>query len=176
MMRVQLFGGFLLLAMAQPAWAAIPEAATPVEGLMVEVSKTPPSVVSTFPAQGAAIGPGVLVLKVAYDQTMDAEAWSFKPPPGGALPDCLARPRLLDDRKTFVLLCTVGANGSFGVDFQGGAEGAGFANSGGRAALPYQLSFSTHDWSGSNNLKDALALAGLRPQDNPVMSSKPGAR
>jgi hypothetical protein len=79
---------------------------------------------------------------------------------------CLARPRLLADKKTFVLLCQVKAGGAYAVEL-GGAPG--FAAEGGRQMAPLVLKFSTGDEI-VDNLHDALDAAGLTDADEPIMT------
>ena len=74
-----------------------------------------PHVVASYPAQDASVPAGVLVLKITFDQPMTADAWSYAKADGGDFPSCLGRPRLLNDKKTFSLLCTVAPKGSFAV-------------------------------------------------------------
>ena len=54
------------------------------------------------PAVGAAVTPGVLILKLTFDQRMTAGGFDVAPAAGAEAPDCLKTPRLLDDGKTFV--------------------------------------------------------------------------
>ena len=105
-------GALVLLVL--PSWQAAAQTAhapasaqgsTALEGLTVAISKNPPGVVATFPAAGSTVDPGVMVLKVTFDQHMDPDAWRYAKG-AGEYPDCLAKPRLLADEKTFVLLCT----------------------------------------------------------------------
>jgi hypothetical protein len=138
----------------------------------VAVSKTPPAVVSTVPASGATVDPGVLVLKVTFDQPMDPTVWRYGKGASGDYPDCLAKPRLLADAKTFVLLCTVGSDKSYSVRFNDGTEPA-FTSLGRRAATPYALNFSTSKGRAISSLPEALKVAGLSDDEGPVEGVEP---
>jgi hypothetical protein len=156
----------LATATASPPAASAPApAGASVSGVTVTAGP-PPQVVSTFPAEGASAPAGVIVLKVVFDQAMTPKAWSFGHVEGQAYPDCLARPRLLDDRKTFALLCTVAADQAYAVQINPAPV---FANAGGRTAKPYVLRFKTADVS-VRNMHDALVQAGLTDSDDPIMS------
>src|SRR5258705_1255288 len=65
-----------------------------------------PKIVLSFPAAGQALSAGVTVLTVTFDQPMLKTGFDFGAAAGGEAPNCLKTPRLLNDNKTFVLLCT----------------------------------------------------------------------
>ena len=175
------------LILAIPAVAAAAEAPraesssssasapTQVTGVIVTTpAKEPPSVVSVYPAAGAAISPGALVVRITFSQRMDPGAWRFEKSADARYPQCLARPRLLNDEKTFVLLCSVGGQSQFSMTLNGPGDG-GFVNQAGQRALPYELKFSTTDGGSIGSLQDALKAAGLKPEDDPVMDKRPAA-
>ena len=177
----------LALAAAGPALAApidanpapygqssAPSEVTPLAGVVVSApSKTLPTVVSTYPAADATVKPGVLVLKLTFDQRMNPAAFRFDRG-GDRYPSCLARPRLLADEKTFVLLCTVGPSGKFSMQLNGPGDG-GFANQADQRATPMLLQFSTQDGLSLASMKEAMKAAGLKDEDDPVMDHKPSA-
>ena len=136
----------------------------------VEVTAMPPAaVVATFPMEGGTVAPGVLVLKVAFDQRMQADAWSYAPLAGTDDPKCLGVPRLLSDEKTFVLLCTVDAGKTYGVGLNQ-ASGKAFLDLGGRRPPPMELRFQTSAAEPVRTLKSAMTAAGLKDLDSPVES------
>jgi hypothetical protein len=173
------------LALAGPALAApidanptpygqssAPSEATPLSGVVVSApSKTLPTVVSTYPIAGATVAPGVLVLKITFDQRMNPSSFRFDRGGADRYPACLARPRLLPDEKTFVLLCTVGPGGQFSMQLNGPGDG-GFANQADQRATPMLLQFTTQDGASLASMKDALKSAGLKDEDDPVMDHK----
>jgi hypothetical protein len=178
---------FLALASAGPALAApidanpapygqssAPADTTTVSGVVVAApSKQLPAVVSTYPAAGAVVAPGVLVLKLTFDQRMSPSAFRFDRAED-RYPSGLARPRLLPDEKTFVLLCTVGPDAKFSMQLNGAGDG-GFANLANQRATPMLLQFSTKNGLSLASMKDAMKSAGLKDEDDPVMDRRPAA-
>jgi hypothetical protein len=154
--------------------AAPPPAPTALSGVVVTPrAKQPPSIISTYPAQGAVVMPGALILKLTFDQKMNPDDWRFDRAEG-KYPACLDRPRLLPNEKTFVLLCTVGGAGKFSIQMNGPGPG-GFANLADQRADPLVLEFSTQDGASVSTIKDAIKSAGLKDEDDPVMDSRPAA-
>ena len=120
---------------ATPALAQTASSPTRVRGLeVVAPAPTLPKVVSTFPEDGKSVAPGALILKVTFDQKMHPDGWDFGKG-AEAYPDCLARPRLEPDQKTFVLLCTVGAKSRFSITLNSSGQG-GFENEAAQKATP----------------------------------------
>src|SRR5688500_13815143 len=91
----------LLAAAAAPATPARPP--TEVSPLTVYPPTPPPNLVASYPPAGGAVTPGVLVLKLTFDQKMLPTGFDLGPVEGAEPPPCLKTPRLLDDGKTFVL-------------------------------------------------------------------------
>jgi hypothetical protein len=129
-----------------------------------------PKVVRSFPAAGQALQAGVTVMSVTFDQPMLKTGFDFGPAPGGEPPHCLKTPRLLDDNKTFVLLCTTEPHKSYALTFNAKSEG-GFENVAEHRAEPATLAFTTTDGDGPRNLADAMKVSGLRPIDMPIQES-----
>lgn len=156
---------------------AAPPPSTEVAGVTVRISKDPPHVVTTFPADGASVAPGVLVLRVTFSQPMFDESWSYVSTPDGAYPECAATPRLLEDKKSFALICRVTGKTRYAVWINRGPY-ANFVNHGRRASTPYELKFTTSDADSIWTLKDAMAQdKGLPPGSNPAEpagKAKPG--
>ncbi len=164
MMR-SLAASLLIAACCLVALDARAEGTKEVEGLLV-VPGPGPSVQSTYPAAKATAPYGVIILKIVFDQPMTPDAWAYGRAPGGDFPDCLEDPRLLSDKRTFVLLCNVAANRTYAIQINPAPR---FASLNGRSARPYTLTFST---SGviTRALHDALQQAGLTDNDDPVMT------
>jgi 3-hydroxyisobutyrate dehydrogenase-like beta-hydroxyacid dehydrogenase len=80
------------------------------------------------------------------------------------------RPRLLNDDKTFVLLCTARAGRTYTVSLNSAATG-GFANLGEHRADPVVLTFSTTRDEPIRNLAEAMKVAKLTGLDVPVAES-----
>ena len=161
-----LYAGPALAAAPPPgkAPAIPPTTVSPVTALS---TSEPPKIVSAFPAQGQVIAPGALVLHITFDQPMEQDGFAFAAEPGGQMPDCLKTPRLLNDGKTFVLLCTTAPKTSYALNFNAAPHG-GFANVGGRRAEPAKLAFATNDDDGPRDLDDALKIAKLTRADVPI--------
>lgn len=159
-----LVAAFATAAVAQPA----PSDPNVVSGVAV-VSSDPPKVTATWPASGAAIAPGVLVLKIVFDQPMTADQWSYAKAVASDYPDCLPTPRLLADRKTFALLCSTTTGKRYGVQINA-TDARGFVNVGDRRAPLFDLGFTTSNAEPIRTLKAAMKLAGLGELDMPVES------
>ena len=138
---------------------------TPVAPVVIEPRRDSPKLVRTYPAAGAVADFGVLVLTVAFDQPMDPV--SAPKSLGPAAPDCRPDWRLLSDRKTFVLLCTLKAGEAAHVTL------AGFKSSQEKAAEPVDLAFTGDADKVDPAIEDALSSAGLKPEDGPVMDWRP---
>ena len=161
------------LALAGPALAQTASKPTPLSGVVVAApAKEPPKVVATYPEAGKTVSPGAVILKVVFDQKMNPSGWDFGKGKDDAYPQCLERPRLLPDEKTFVLLCTAGSNGRFGVTLNAGRDG-GFENLAGQRAIPADFAFTTDNGLSLATIEDAMKAAGLKPDEGPVMDIKP---
>lgn len=130
----------------------------------------PPKVVATWPAAGAAVAGGVMILTITFDQKMSPDGFMIATTEGADGLQCLKTPRLLNDGKTFALLCTSREKKSYTVAFNS-RPGAGFANVGEQRAAPATLSFSTTDADGPRNIADALKLEGLPNLDMPIQDA-----
>ncbi len=159
----------LLCLAATPAAAQAPATGSATVAGVEVTAAPPPAVVSTYPAQDAAVAPGVLILKVTFDQRMQADTWSYAPVAGTDDPNCLGTPRLLSDDKTFVLLCQVEESKAYGVGLNL-APGKAFVDRGGRKPPPLELRFKTSAADPVRNLKTAMTAAGLKDMDSPIES------
>jgi hypothetical protein len=137
-----------------------------VQGLVV-VPGPGPAVQSSYPKAGDSVPAGTLILKIIFDQPMTRDAWAFGRSADGDFPDCLAEPRLLNDQRTFVLLCSLSLpNRVYAVEINPAPR---FASVDGRSAKPYTLKFSSNDET-TRGLHDALLQAGLDDTDDPIMT------
>ncbi len=152
----------------KPAMATADEPAARVSGVTVTASRTVPRVQSTFPAAGARITPGLLVLRVTYDTKMRPDGWSYAREKGAEYPDCAESPRLLDDGRSFVLICRTLPGKRYSVWFNRPPLGD-FASMGRRPAVPFELSFATTDEEPIRTLPEAMkADPALSNVANPV--------
>jgi hypothetical protein len=159
----------LTLLLASPAaHAQTREEPTAVSPVTVMPPTNPPKVASSYPAEGQAIAPGVLILKVAFDQKMIAKGWSYAAAPDGAdKPDCVTTPRLLKDDKTFVLLCRVVSGKTYKVALNATRPG-GFANLAENPAETHVLSFQVVKGDPVTTVPRAMAAAGLQLDETPI--------
>jgi hypothetical protein len=163
-----LWGG---VAFAAPP-AAPPAAPSPnvVAPVTVYPKTDAPKIVKSYPAAGQALSAGILVLTVTFDQPMLKTGFDIEAAAGGEAPKCLKTPRLLDDGKTFVLLCTTEPHKAYAFAFNAAPQG-GFENVGEHRAERATLAFTTTDGGGPNTLHDAMKAANLRDLDMPIQES-----
>jgi hypothetical protein len=146
-----------------------PQPPKEVSGITVYGKTDPPKVTATYPTAGQAMSAGVLVLTVTFDQKMLDRSFDIGPGAGGEMPNCLKTPRLLDDGKTFVLLCTTDPHKTYALAFNAGSQG-GFANIAEHRAEPSTLAFTTTDGDGPRSIPEALKAENLRPIDMPIQT------
>jgi hypothetical protein len=163
-----LLRAFLAMALATPVISSAQEASEPntVAGVAVTGGQ-PPIVTSTFPTPDSEVSPGVLVVKIVFDQPMKPDDWSFAPTADAEMPDCLPTPRLLGDRKTFVLLCST-LGGKIYAMTVNPAGPHGFVSAGERRAGPAELRFTTVAGEPVRTIRQAMKTAGLGELDMPV--------
>ncbi|WP_174299905.1 hypothetical protein [Caulobacter sp. S45] len=134
----------------------------------VTASRVVPKVQSTFPASGAKVSPGLLVLRVTYDTRMRPEGWSYAQEAGEQYPDCAKAPRLLDDKRSFVLICRTLPGKRYAVWFNRPPLND-FTSFGRRAAKPFELKFVTSEDEPVRTLTEAMrADPALSTLGNPV--------
>ena len=151
----------------QSAPKAEPNEVSPV---LILPPTLPPKLVSTYPAQDQTVAPGVLILKVAFDQQMSAASWNYAPAEGAEPMDCVKTPRLLPDQKTFVLLCRVLANRTYGVTLNAQRTG-GFVNLGDNPAQTAALTFKVDSDAPITTVRRAMEAAKLLPDQMPVQDA-----
>ena len=170
---------FLIAALfAAPALAQAPATARPgsalpgheVSPVTVSPPTSAPKIVKSYPAAGQALQAGILVLTVTFDQPMAKGGFDFGWAPGSPKLACLKTPRLLDDNKTFVLLCTSEPRKAYNLTFNAQPQG-GFENVAEHRAEPATLAFSTTDGDGAEDIRQAMKAANLRPIDLPIQDS-----
>jgi hypothetical protein len=153
------------------------ETPTPVSPVTVMPPTQKPKVVATWPANGEAIAPGVLVLKVVFDQQMTPRDFAYGLGAGGDKLNCLKTPRLLNDNKTFVLLCTTLPGETYAVALNPDAPGGpAFSNVAENRAEPGALTFTTGTGEPVTKLRDAIKAAGLGDLDMPVEEAPDAAQ
>ena len=178
----RLVPALILLAAFGAASAPVPGQAQtqtpPAEGgntvapVLILPPTLPPKLVSSYPAQDQVVAPGVLILKVAFDQQMSPSAWNYAPAAGAEPLDCVKTPRRLADQKTFVLLCRVLPGRTYGVTLNAERAG-GFANLGDNPAETTVLTFKVGAEAPVTTLRSAMTAAGLKDHETPVQESPP---
>jgi hypothetical protein len=162
----------LALSVSAGVTSACAEPAKPDELVIIATPPVDPKVVSTYPADSGKAPGGIIVLKIVFDQPMVPEAWSFGQSPEGAFPHCLKTPRLLNDKRSFALLCSVAPNLAYAVQINNSPD---FVSDRGRSAKPFLLRFTT---TGDTvyDMQAALKQAGLTDADEPIMTwnAQPG--
>jgi hypothetical protein len=147
------------------------EAASPptaVSGVTVTASRERPKVVGAFPAQGSSVAPGILIIRVTYDTRMQGQSWSYVSSRDGEYPECAASPRLLDDHKSFALICRTLPKKTYALWFNHG-DYQNFTSISRRPAAAYELKFTTSDADPVWTLEEAIkADPGLPPGSNPA--------
>ncbi|CAN5498388.1 hypothetical protein BH10PSE3_BH10PSE3_25840 [soil metagenome] len=147
------------------------EGPNPVSPVIVMPPTLKPKVTATWPAAGQAISPGVLVLKVVFDQQMTPRDFAYGLGAGADALECLKTPRLLNDAKTFVLLCTTLPGKTYTIALNNDPHGVaptGFSNLAENRAEPNTLTFTTGTGEPVTKLRDAIKAAGLGDLDVPV--------
>jgi hypothetical protein len=145
--------------------AARSQGAKVVEGVVV-VAGPGPAVQSTYPTSGASVPAGAVIVKIVFDQPMAPDAWAYGPSPDGDFPKCLANPRLLNDQRTYALLCSLPPGRTFALVINSTPQ---FESAYGRSAKPYTLKFATTD-ANTPSVHEALLQAGLTDGDQPIMT------
>jgi hypothetical protein len=111
-----------------------------------------PRVVATFPADGAVVRPGVIVVRVTFDQPMACDASFYglsdlpNPCPGRWARDVT----LSQDRRSFRTVCEVKADTRYRLTLRS------FRNSHG-LAVPAEVTFSTSGAAPIATIREALA-------------------
>jgi hypothetical protein len=138
------------------------------KSVTVTVSRETPKVVGVYPAQGASIAPGILIIRVTYDTRMQGQSWSYVSSRDGEYPECAESPRLLDDHKSFALICRTLPKKTYALWFNHG-DYQNFTSISHRPAAAYELKFTTSDADPVWTLEDAIkADPGLPPGSNPA--------
>lgn len=170
LLLIMIFRACLIAAMAAPLLAAAQAPAeaqdNTVAGVVVGGGEAP-SMAASFPANDSEVQPGVLVLKIVFDQPMKPDAFAVSSLADAPAPDCLQVPRQLDDRKTFVLLCSTDGGKRYGLGINAPGDG-GFVSEGERRAAPSELRFSTAQGAPVRTVRAAMKAAGLGELDLPV--------
>ena len=116
-----------------------------------------PRIVSSFPAKGAVVRPGVLVVRVTFDQPMTCSGF-FMDLPGlpNPCPERAQNMVMSYDRRTIRTLCIAGPNVTYGVRLSPGM-GNDFESLDGQKLSLHELSFRTSAGPLVQTVAEALA-------------------
>lgn len=117
-----------------------------------------PKVVSTYPARGAVVRPGLLVLRVTFDRPM-ACAGRFGPGPAGRSPCPTGEQKLLFsyDHRTVRIACAAAPDAHYALAANRELEGDVFMGAAGLPAEALGLDFSTSAGPLVTSVCEALA-------------------
>ncbi|GGB29224.1 hypothetical protein GCM10011380_18400 [Sphingomonas metalli] len=111
----------------------------------VDAPTSRPRVIATEPRAGASIPAGEFDLVVRYDRAMQPDSFSYVQRVAGTFPDCIGKPRLLRDGRTFVYRCRADAGRRYEVWFNDDTY-RNFRGTNGAAAEPHTLTFTSAAW------------------------------
>jgi hypothetical protein len=126
-----------------------------------------PKVLSTFPANGAMVRPGVLVLRVSFDQPMSCKGF-FTGIPKLRNPCPLEHQKwtLSFDRKTIRTVCRAEPVGAYGIGVSDNPD-ATFLSLAGRPLPPFEFRFSTSAAPDVLSTRESLGEDPANPPPEP---------
>jgi hypothetical protein len=119
---------------------------------------TRPKVVSSYPAKDAVIRPGLLVVRVTFDQPMTCDGFFLRDAPRQSpCPGDLQEMLLSYDRRTVRTVCVVQPNAEYGLSLSEDPNAKSFVGLSGLPSMPYRLDFVTSEGPSVTTVCDALA-------------------
>jgi hypothetical protein len=103
-----------------------------------------PRVVSSYPARGAVVRPGLLIVRVTFDQPMACDGLFLRDPP--RLNPCPGSPQqmlLSYDRRTVRIACVVQPSAEYGLALSQDPDAKSFIGLSGLPSMPYRFDFAT---------------------------------
>lgn len=142
-----------------------------------------PKVVSSYPAKDAVVRPGLLIVRVTFDQPMACYGLFTNDP--RLLNPCPGNPQqmlLSLDRRTVRTVCVVDPGRQYGLWLSQEPDGRSFMGLGGLPSMPYRMTFATSAEPMVRTVCDALAadvegagqIRKRRPLDCGAPPPKPG--
>ena len=117
-----------------------------------------PRVVSSFPARGAEVRPGLLVVRVTFDQPMAcAGAFDAAPPLPNPCPGAARQMLLSYDRRTVRTVCAVEPGVRYGLSLGQDPNAETFLGLAGLPAAPSKILFTTTTGPAVSEVCEALA-------------------
>jgi hypothetical protein len=117
-----------------------------------------PRVLSSYPARGAVVRPGLLVVRVTFDLPMACDGLFMRDAP--RLNPCPGTPQqmlLSYDRRTVRTVCLVEPNAEYGLALSQDPNAGSFIGLGGLPSMPYRLDFTTSSAPAVTTVCEALA-------------------
>lgn len=117
-----------------------------------------PRVVSTFPAKGSVVRPGLLVLRVTFNEAMACDGLlTAAPPLENPCPGAVQEMLLSYDRKTVRTVCLVAPNAQYGVWLSQDPTAHSFVGLTGLPSESYRLNFSTSGGPAVRSVCEAMS-------------------
>ncbi|THD59916.1 hypothetical protein [Phenylobacterium sp.] len=117
-----------------------------------------PRIVSTFPAKGSVVRPGLLVIRVTFNQAMACDGLlTAAPPLENPCPGAVQEMLLSYDRKTVRTVCLVSPGVEYGVWFSQDPTQKSFVSLAGLPSEAYRLNFSTSTGPAITSVCEAMA-------------------
>jgi hypothetical protein len=130
----------------------------------------PPKLVSSFPAQGAVVRPGILVLRFTFDLPMSCDGiFQPDPPWRKPCPGTVQHLVISFDRRTIRMACMVEKDAYYGLRLNS-LPYLHFRSMAGRSAEPYALAFSTSSQAEITTLEEAQAQDTQMRPDTPLLA------
>ncbi len=101
-----------------------------------------PHVVATYPAEGARVAAGEIILAVTFDRPMRPGGYSFIRRDPQTFPDCHGQPQISDDHRTFRVTCTLQAGRRYEIGFNDDRYRNFVSEEDGASAAPALVHFS----------------------------------
>jgi hypothetical protein len=119
---------------------------------------TRPKVVSSFPAKGEVVRPGLLVVRVTFDQPMTCDGFFLRDPRRQSpCPQDSQEMLLSYDRRTVRTVCVVQPAVEYGLSLSEDPNAKSFVGLSGLPSMPYRVDFVTSEGPAVTTVCDALA-------------------
>jgi hypothetical protein len=119
---------------------------------------TRPKVVSSYPAKGDVVRPGLLVVRVTFDQPMTCDGFFLRDAARQSPCPVTSQEMLLSyDRRTVRTVCVVQPNTEYGLSLSEDPNAKSFVGLSGLPSMPYRVDFATSEGPVVVTVCDALA-------------------
>jgi hypothetical protein len=115
-------------------------------------------VVSSYPAKGEVVRPGLLIVRVTFDQPMTCDGFFLRDPPRlSPCPQDSQEMLLSYDRRTVRTVCVVQPAAEYGLSLSEDPNAKSFVGLSGLPSMPYRVDFATSEGPTVTTVCDALA-------------------